>query len=382
MMGPDSPLGGALLLVASLTGSAAHACAGLVIADGAVATADNLPASAELGPAAGCVGEISKSLAANRNLRTVTITVRVSDAARADGSGDAVLKAYEAAMIAGGLAGERLSGVVAGSDGDSVVAISYSERRSVGSVGSVLSANGTVSAGLARDSLAPALAGGALVAGTWIVTAGDSHASLSLADGSSLRLMPETELFVGKLHLDEDLNRVVELEVAAGVVEADVAKASGASTFQTHTPYGVAGVRGTVFRLSANESMSRLETLEGAVVLTGDAGEAEVAAGFGSAIDSSGAPTSPSKLPSAPRVKTPLEGPMTAKGLKWAGAGASYVVELARDAEFLVDTQLTSVDSRGHLPALESGDWYWRVAAVDAAGFTGLWSSVHRFHVD
>ena len=87
-------------------------------------------------------------------------------------------------------------------------------------------------------------------------------------------------------------------------------------------------------------------------------------------------------LPPAPAVVKPKDGPL--KGaLRWKGKAEGYIVEVARDAEFVLEVQQVDLDGkRWKPPLLESGTWFWRVTAVDEAGFMGASSKVYAFEVD
>lgn len=371
------------LVLWGLTGSAAAAeCDALSLDGGTVSLAAAL--SVEVGDLS-CVSAIAEQLSSRTALRTVTVTVRAPDDARADGSADQLLAAYVDGLTAGGVASGRLSGVVASADTTEVL-ISFTERRDNSRVGQLGSMSGTVSLGSSRDQLDAATAGQPLIAATWVTTAADGAALIDLADGSRLRLRANTELYLGKLHLDENLDRVVELEVAAGDVETEVSTATGAgSRFEIRTPHGTAGVRGTVFRVGIEQdASSRVETLEGRVALTGSEAEVVMEALFASRVDESGSPTEPQPLPSAPLVRGPLQGELPDAGLRWKRVKNSpaYVVELARDAEFAIGASVVEAETTSYGPTVEAGQWFWHVAAVDQQGFVGPWSPTYAFDVE
>jgi hypothetical protein len=97
-------------------------------------------------------------------------------------------------------------------------------------------------------------------------------------------------------------------------------------------------------------------------------------------------PASPSLLDPADSRVFVAAGASPEVALRWgqvAGAG-HYRLQLARTALFssLVldkpDIRATSV----RLPGVGEGTWYWRVAAVDAAGMPGGFSEIRRFKVE
>ena len=94
----------------------------------------------------------------------------------------------------------------------------------------------------------------------------------------------------------------------------------------------------------------------------------------------------PSKLPEAPLVVGPLKGALGAEArFEWqpVAEAASYKVELARDADFLVElsTQTVNATTLSWPEALPKGKWFWRVSGVDSKGFEGATSKVYAFTV-
>ena len=132
---------------------------------------------------------------------------------------------------------------------------------------------------------------------------------------------------------------------------------------------------------STTTTATRLETLEGAVELTGKKGSTRVEHGFGSRVDDNGPPSAPKALPKTPVPTSPLKG--EGGPLVWAAVdgAAGYVVEIARDAEHLIDATSTQTTATTTTPALAAGDWYWRVSARSAEGFVGAPSQTFKLHV-
>ena len=154
----------------------------------------------------------------------------------------------------------------------------------------------------------------------------------------------------------------------------------------------VAGVRGTKFRLTADGDSSRLETLSGTVVLAGPPAadgkpsETPVTAGQGAQVARASETAQAAALLDAPTIDSPRTGPAKAgTPLKFSAVeGATgYRVELARDAEFSYEVRTLSVAAPGTgLPAdLPAGTWFWRIAALDRAGFQGRPSKIYAFDV-
>ena len=62
---------------------------------------------------------------------------------------------------------------------------------------------------------------------------------------------------------------------------------------------------------------------------------------------------------------------------------AKYRVELARDADFLVEarSELVTATTLSWPEQLAKGKWFWRVTGIDAGGFAGPSSRVYAFTV-
>jgi hypothetical protein len=379
----------ALTLLAPASAAAApDPCGGLLLQDGEARTARRLPAAESL-PAddAACVRAVGAALAAQGGLRSVTVSVRLDAARRAAGAGPKIGTAYTKLLVAGGVPEARVAVVVptAAHGEEGLVSIAYVAKRSDRPVARLDAADGAVRTGPSEAALQPAKRGDQLPAETWVETGPKASAWLELADGSRLRLGASTLVFVGRLYLNEALRRVVKLDLRRGQVEADVKAGGAGSGFDISTRTTVAGVRGTRFRLTADEAGTRLETLAGKVVLSGEQGELPVEAGQGAEVGTDRRPA-PAALLAAPTVEAPLTGPAPAgTRLKFAAiAGArTYRLELARDAEFSYDVREADLPGPGAPlpPGLAKGRWFWRVAAVSPAGLRGRPSKTHAFEI-
>lgn len=112
--------------------------------------------------------------------------------------------------------------------------------------------------------------GGAVEAGDDVATSAGSKLELTLADGSIVRLGPDS-----RTHLDEaafeDGERKFSAKVVFGSVWAKVSTAlGGGSKFEVTTDRAVAGVRGTTFRVDAHKDKAVLvKVFAGAVAVAG-----------------------------------------------------------------------------------------------------------------
>jgi hypothetical protein len=335
-----------------------------------------------------CLRHLAEVLQARPAIRSVTVAARLPDVERLDGQGLAVAKAAAEVLVAGGVPRTRVSAVappaVPGEPGR--LQLAYVERPAQPAVARVRAATGDVSAGPSPAELRPRTTGDALHAGELVLTGPGARAELALADGSTVRLMADSRVRLGSLELMANLRRKVQLELMKGTVETDAAPGGEGSVFEVRTRGAVAGVRGTRFRVSAQEDgVSRLETLEGRVGLIAKKGDLDVVGGYGSRALPDGAVEPPRPLLVAPAMVDPRDGTFpVAPKLTWAAVSGAraYRVEVARTADFA--SGVRTYDARGaelEVPDLGEGKWFWRVLAVDADGFVGFPSKIFAFAV-
>lgn len=377
-----------LFLIAAVPAQAAEPCGGLAVDRGTVAVGQPLPATTSLDAGVkACLAAVAKDIGSRPALRTVTVSVRMPDADRLEGKGLTIANAYAEALAAAGVPRSRLSVVAPAANGgeSASVAIAYTEKQSNQPIALAESVGGTVLAGQSEGSLAPIRGGAMLASKTLVQTKNDGRLTLGLADGSRLRLAERSMLSLGSLHLNEDLRRVVDLDLMSGKIEAHVAPGGEGSSFTVKTRTGVAGVRGTNFRVVADSDGTRVETLSGLVELTAPGGEAvEIPAGKKASINTDGTASAATDMLAAPQLTAPLKGDWALdKSLTWRRVRDAnlYRVDLARDAEFTLDLiTMTALKTKADLPeTLGSGKWFWRVTPQDREGNDGLPSRVYAF---
>jgi len=376
----------ALLLLPSAA-VAGDACQGIALAHGSVNLGVRLPVSKDLGTVDRCLTEVGQTLSQRSGLRTVTVSVRVPDAERVEGNALSIGEAYVEKLVAAGVRRSRISTVApAGRPGvQGEVLVTFTERKASQPIGIAESVGGPVSAGPSLSELVPLEGGAMLPAGTWIKTELEGRVMIGLADGSRVRLEPRTEIQLVTVHLNEDLKRVVQIEVASGHMETHAAPGGDGSSFDVSTRTGVAGVRGTEFRVHYGAEGMELETLTGLVGLAPEGQEeVEVPAGMRSSISRDGIIAVPTRMLYEPVINSPIKGSV-ARGaeLSWGKVPAAnnYVVDLARDAEFTVGARSEQAwKNKFELPEdLAEGRWYWRVTPQDRLGHAGMPSRVHGF---
>lgn len=343
-----------------------------------------------------CLGEIVQAVDKNRLVRAVTVSFRAPDSERQDGKALASAKQVADALVTAGLPRNRVFAVASRSAPDeaSGIVIRYTERAPDNVVARIANLSGSVRVGPDDKSLRTAEVAMPLLTDDTIQTGSDGQAVIQLRDGSAVRLLRGCLVKFAKLGFGEGSDgatRTVKLDVLRGQVEADVRKAGVGSSFEVSSRVAVASVRGTVLRFGNDDrGQSRLETVEGRVLL-GSAVDrtqppVEVPAGQGARVSDTGKVEPPQPLPAAPAIVGPLRGALPASAeLSFAAVpGATqYRIELAQDADFILQAQeFTTPTTPFVLPRRPApGKWFWRVTAMNAAGFSGATSKVHAFDV-
>lgn len=350
-----------------------------------------------------CVQAIAAAVTDRPFIRSMTVAARVTDEQRLDGQGLQIAKEVASVLIAAGVPERKISAVApaVGHGQDPGVVLVYRERHNTERIARILGLSGSVEAGRARDLMRRAQTRQALVTHDYVQTYANSAALIRLADDSTLYLGPESLLRLGKVGLDDKLQRRVQIELAVGEVIAFAPPGRDIAVFEITTRTAVAGVRGTKFRMGtdgADGGDSRLETLKGAVAFSQPAAASAgsgaqpaassvlVERGFGSLVQSGGAPTPPRPLLPAATITSPRLGEIDAsRQLTWqaVSGAAAYRVKLARDAQFVGELkQWTESGTSATLDAsLPSGKWFWRVQAVDGDGLIGFPSKIYAFEV-
>ncbi|BDI05301.1 FecR domain-containing protein [Sphaerotilus microaerophilus] len=260
--------------------------------------------------------------------------------------------------------------------------------------GQVLSASGEVQ-GTGQQ---PVLAGQALPPGAELRT-GEGQATVRLADGTLLHLRAGSQLVVDTAHRVTKAGVVQSgVTLQRGQVDVQAQKApAGMPGFRVGTPQGVLGVRGTEFRVRADEqeATTRGEVLEGAVAVDGLGGQPgrpgqpaqpgqRVQAGQGVVVDRSGQVALPVALLAAPDLSAlPLlqERPLVRFTLAPQAGAVAYRAQVATEGGFATlaaDVRSDSTELR--IAGLPDGDHVMRVLAEDAQGLQGL-NAEHRFRL-
>jgi len=227
----------------------------------------------------------------------------------------------------------------------------------------------------------PLQPGAKLAPGDDFKTGRNGYVVIKLADGSTLNLQPGSDMAIEGVRKSPLAPAAdAQFTLKTGRVEANVAKRSpGGARFEVRTPIAVAAVRGTKFRVTADEAnrSALSEVLEGEVQIndTGNLGNVALNAGFGTRVNEGQAPLPPRALLTAPRLWTGIRlwvrRPIRLNFTRLPGA-VGYRVLVARRADFadvISETVLgTNVIA---LPELENGPYFVKVRGIDDLGLEG-----------
>jgi len=212
-----------------------------------------------------------------------------------------------------------------------------------------------------------------------IMTDADSTLVLGFLDGSQILLQEKSRLKVDHLMLLENTGMSdYRLYLETGRMETQVTPGKGtARRFQIKTPATVTSVRGTDYRLSAEEknNSSKTEVVGGKVSVKGHLKSLLIPAGFGTVTVKDQDPLPPVKLLPAPDInqipkvfeQVPIQFIMP--GQK---KGQGYRIQIAKTELFLnmlFDKPSYSAIIRG--PDLADGDYHLRVRAIDKLKLEG-----------
>jgi len=232
-------------------------------------------------------------------------------------------------------------------------------------------------------------AGGHLAEGAVISTGADGYVTIVLPDGSEFTLEPDSRLHLATLRQLADSNlRDISLVLERGRVETRALphKPGSAGRFEIRSRVAAAAVRGTEFRVAADDAAARGEVLGGVVAFQGlaAASQVELNAGFGSLVRGASPPAEPKRLLPAPDVAnlpTLQDRTVVRFDLPAAAGVQGWRAQVAMDREFrdvLSETQTDLPVLR--FPNLDDGEYWLRVRGVNNEGLEGF-DAYHRFRL-
>lgn len=232
----------------------------------------------------------------------------------------------------------------------------------------------------------PATVGRMLNSGDQVQTGANSNLTLRFADGSRLMVTESSRLTLEEMTAYGQSGVTnIRTRLDKGQIDTQVTPLKGpAARYEVITPAITVGVRGTDFRVSADEDdkISRNEVTEGMVAAEAAGARLSVPAGFGTLAQAGKPPAPPKAL-----LKTlDLSGTATLLQrlplrFKWAPAegAAAYRAQVFADQDFenlLLDGTFQSNEAKW--ADLPDGHYFLRVRAIDEQGLEGL-NAGHAF---
>lgn len=213
----------------------------------------------------------------------------------------------------------------------------------------------------------------ALAEGDSIATGAASFATLTLPDGSQSSLPSNTRVRLervrgapGRTALD------VRFALEGGGLDTKAAKQRAGDRFEVRTPVAVAAVRGTAFRVAADEGApARTEVLEGGVSFAAGAASVTVPGGFGTLAEAGGVRPPVKLLPPPAFAEVLPTGGLAVRFAPVAGA-RGYRFDLATDAGFLDRIAEQAADAPEARFEVAAADLFVRARAVDPDGLVGM----------
>jgi len=206
---------------------------------------------------------------------------------------------------------------------------------------------------------------------------GAGSATLTLADGSELRVSPNSRLMFNRLTQYGKTGMVdTRLRLHKGEVHSRVKPLrENGSRFEITTPSAVAAVRGTAFTLQANANGTSIQVQQGAVDFGRPGKSQRIPAGYGASVATTGSDRLRIRqLPPAPEI-TPVE-PVVSQlplELSWQTTPApAHRIDIFETSSggWVQSRSVTS--SQFPIDQLDNGQYEVHVAALDRRGIAGL----------
>ncbi len=198
---------------------------------------------------------------------------------------------------------------------------------------------------------------------------------IEFADGSTIRLDPESNLVFNKLsHFGKTGMVDTRLRLKKGSLSTEVTPLVKGSRYEITTPSAVAAVRGTEFRIEAKPNETKLEVIEGEVEFSGKHGKALVTAGNGATIKQGTTQIQQQKLPEPPAPMFAQQSiddlPAT---LEWEDSKKTgqYRVQITDNSNQQVIKNKTLTKPEVELTHIENGKYDVAMRSIDSEGFEG-----------
>jgi hypothetical protein len=223
-----------------------------------------------------------------------------------------------------------------------------------------------------------------LTAGTELITGENSKLNVKFADGSIVSMQPKSTMKLDTLSMYSGGGMVdTKLRLQQGKVETE-ANPAHLQGNQMHiiTPTAIAAIRGTKFRVSADDISIKQETLEGKVALMAAGQEVAVDKGFGSLSEGGNPPLPPVLLLPAPATEAlanKLEALPATFYMPAQEGAVAWLGKISADEKFnTIAAENLSQGSNLSFNDLPDGKYYLKVRAKDKQGLEG-YDAMHEF---
>ncbi|GAB4303234.1 MAG: hypothetical protein Kow0090_18820 [Myxococcota bacterium] len=241
----------------------------------------------------------------------------------------------------------------------------------------------------------PAQVGDALLEKDGVQTAAQSVADIEIIGGRNVVVNENSRVIVSHLNYapkpkkPEEKPIIAQMKIELGRLFVSLRKAlSKDEKFEIMRGTVVAGVRGTEFRMTAEQNeTAKVEVTKSDITVTAANKTAPLKEDYGMRIKKGEKPGKPHKLPPSPELSSPeLDTTIKTFDFTWkpVEGGKEYRFEIAKDPDFrqLVEsTIVANVNYRPESVTLPLGDFYWRVSTIDKEDFEGKSSTPRKFTI-
>ena len=215
--------------------------------------------------------------------------------------------------------------------------------------------------------------------GSGIKTGPESALEITFEDETSFYLSPNTVMEIVTSEKRGSAHFTRELYLQSGKAISRLREATGeASRFEIRTPSAIAAARGTVFRVSVDDSeITRSEVLKGTIGVSAMNTTVALQEGEGTLVRAHEPPLKPRKLLLPPELidleqiykKMPLK-----FRLKQGEGASSFRVILAKDQSMkdVIADKVTGPEGTVEVSGIDDGTYFLQSLGIDADGIEGL----------
>ncbi|MGE0084615.1 MAG: FecR domain-containing protein [Desulfococcaceae bacterium] len=224
----------------------------------------------------------------------------------------------------------------------------------------------------------PLHAGDAVHQKSSVKTGEKSRLQIRYADGSVLTLEENTEMLISACAEKKRFGIVRDLMLGFGKMTALIQK----SRLNIRTETAVAGIRGTIFRLSSDaQTATRSEVLEGIVDMEAQGKRVSVNSGEGTLVQKGMEPMDAVKLLPAPKVsglQNVYQQMPIRFGIEAMEESTAFHAQLAKESDMLdlVSDAVISPGESFDVSGIPDGTYYLRFSGIDKYGLEGIPSEV------